>query len=224
MCVCQYLSIPLLSYTQNKYPLFQSWVLKSLFCFVLFKTSLRNIYTDSHCSPSPIKVKNCVSEINTSSSALFSQPIVIPKGICGATHAHGLHLYCVEQIESLKLYFLSSLNSSKKEMGDDHPCNYFLIILTIRERKHHPSPTLPSPSHCETSKGYPMPLRSASWINSGCRTPHTQKIRNRFAPKPFLIIVNLHFRGKGKTKEAVGKYELKVCQSSVYFCIRKFYF
>ena len=119
VCVCvfiQYLSIPLLSYTQNKYPLFQSWILKSLFCF--FLRPPRNIFTDSHCSPSPIKVKNCVSEINTFSSTWFSQPIVIPEGICTATHAHGLHLYCVEQIESLNLYFLSSLNSSKKEMGE----------------------------------------------------------------------------------------------------------
>lgn len=118
VCVfIQYLSIPLLSYTQNKYPLFQSWILKSLF-FFFFLRPPRNKFTDSHCSPSPIKVKNCVSEINTSTSAWFSQPIVIPEGICSATHAHGLHLYCVEQIESLKLYFLSSLNSSKKEMGE----------------------------------------------------------------------------------------------------------
>ena len=86
-------------------------------CFFFLRPP-RNKFTDSHCSPSPIKVKNCVSEINTSTSAWFSQPIVIPEGICSATHAHGLHLYCVEQIESLKLYFLSSLNSSKKEMGE----------------------------------------------------------------------------------------------------------
>lgn len=83
----------------------------------------------------------------------------------------------------------------KRNGGDDHPCNYFLIILTIRERKHHPSPTLPSPSHCETSKR--LQCHSGQSVGSiqGLEHPIHQKIRGtRFAPKPFLKIVNLRFR------------------------------
>lgn len=201
---------------------FRSWILKSLFCFLRLP---RNIFTDSHCSPTPNKMRNCVSEINSSSSTFFSAHCKPWRSLWCHPCPRVSPLLCAANRTTEAIFLVFFKQQQKKKWGRRRPMQLF-PGYTHDRGEETPSRSHPSKSLPLRKQKASVQLGSVSWISPGVEHAIHQKIwGTRLIPKPCLKIVNLRFwEVRGRKGGCRNIWVKNTSHHQYIFCTRKIYF